>query len=91
LFQRRGSIWRLVLYCDATEEDQEQFLEHGNPATLDPFLTAFAKAIQHMPVLDTFTLRCEVNLFLGDWEVSYYAAGVKTDWNADGGKDTSEV
>jgi hypothetical protein len=44
-----------------------------------------------MPVLDTFTLRCEVNLFLGEWEVSYYAAGVKTDWNADGGKDASEV
>jgi hypothetical protein len=74
-----------------TEENQEQFLEHGNPETLDPFLTAFAKATQQMPVLDTFTLRCEVNPSLGDWEVSYYAAGVKTDWNPDGGEDTSEV
>ncbi|KAF1946510.1 hypothetical protein EJ02DRAFT_367313 [Clathrospora elynae] len=74
------------------EDDDEQFLKHGNPNTMDPFLTAFAKATQQMPVLDTFMLECEIGYGIGFWELSYYAPGVKADWSGDwGDEDTTAV
>jgi hypothetical protein len=61
------------------EDDDEQFLKHGNRNAMDPLLTAFAKATQQMFVLDTFMLECEIGHAVGFWELSYYAPGVKAD------------
>jgi hypothetical protein len=75
-----------------TDDDDEQFRKHGNRSIMDPFLTAFAKATQQMPVLDTFMLESEMGYDVGFWELSYYAPGVKADWSLDWGKeDTAAV
>jgi hypothetical protein len=71
------------------EDDDEQFLRHGNPSTMDPLLTAFAKATQQMPLLETFMLECEMGYDVGFWELSYYAPGVKADWSGDWGEEDS--
>lgn len=74
------------------DEDDTQFNRHGNRNTLDPFLTAFAKATQQMPVLDTFMLECEIGYEAGFFELSYYAPGVKADSTLDwDGEDLTAV
>jgi hypothetical protein len=79
-------------YFVGTPTGEPQFLEHASPNTMDPFLTAFTKATQQMPVLDKFMLECAVGVFVGMWEVSYYAPGVKADWSTEwGDEDTIEV
>jgi hypothetical protein len=40
-------------------EDDDQFLEPGYTKTLDPFLAAFAKALQRIPVLESLMLEYE--------------------------------
>lgn len=62
-----------------TDDDDEQFLKHGNPKTIDLLLIAFAKATQQMPIIDTFMLKCEMGYDVSFWELSYYAPGVKAD------------
>jgi hypothetical protein len=56
------------------------YREHGNVATLNPFLTAFAKAIQKMPALEHFMLETELGYGKGFWEISYYAPGQVAEW-----------
>ncbi|XPS81081.1 hypothetical protein M3J09_013024 [Ascochyta lentis] len=57
----------------------EQFRDHGDAKTLDPFVTAFAKAIQKMPVLEQFLLETELGHDIGYWDISYHAPGIKAD------------
>jgi hypothetical protein len=74
------------------DEEDTQFMQHGNRDTLDPFLIAFAKATQQMPVLESFMLECEIGYEVGFFELSYYAPGVKADWSLDwGDEDTAKV
>ncbi|CAN9361724.1 unnamed protein product [Alternaria alternata] len=74
------------------DEEDTQFMQHGNRDTLDPFLIAFAKATQQMPVLESFMLECEIGYKVGFFELSYYAPGVKADWSLDwGDEDTATV
>ncbi|KAH7095616.1 hypothetical protein FB567DRAFT_34823 [Paraphoma chrysanthemicola] len=68
-------------YVGTPGDNEEQFLEHGNTKTLGPFLTSFAKAVKKMPVLEYFMLECEIGYEYGFWEISYYAPGVKADWD----------
>jgi hypothetical protein len=53
-------------YFDGTPgEIVEQFRDHENAKTLDPFVTAFAKAVQKMPVLEQFLLETELSHDIG--------------------------
>ncbi|CAG8979374.1 hypothetical protein HYALB_00002500 [Hymenoscyphus albidus] len=72
---------------DDADDEYCQFREHGDEATLNPFLTAFSKAIQNMPVLEHFMLECELGHELGYWEVAYYAPGQKAEWGDEGPED----
>lgn len=54
-----------------------QFRDREDAKTLDPFVTAFAKAVQNMPVLEHFLLETELGHDIGYWEISYYAPGIK--------------
>ncbi|KAF2126083.1 carbohydrate-binding module family 50 protein [Dothidotthia symphoricarpi CBS 119687] len=63
----------------STASSDEQFREHGNPKTLDPFLTAFAKAVQRMPVLTHFVLETELGYDTGFWDISYHAPGQRAE------------
>lgn len=76
-------------YFDGTPRDAEdtQFLRHGNTHTLDPLLTAFARATQCMPVLETFMLECDIGHDVGFFEISWYAPGVRADWSLDWGEE----
>ncbi|CAE7028408.1 hypothetical protein PTNB73_01412 [Pyrenophora teres f. teres] len=81
-------------YFDGTPgEIVEQFRDHEDAKTLDPFITAVAKAVQKMPVLEEFLLETELGYGIGYWEVSYYAPGIKADWdeNKDDAKKLFEV
>ncbi|CAG8958231.1 hypothetical protein HYFRA_00000585 [Hymenoscyphus fraxineus] len=71
---------------DADDADDEycQFREHGDEATLNPFLTAFSNAVQNMPVLEQFMLECELGDEAGYWEVAYYAPGQTAEWGDEG-------
>lgn len=73
------------------DEEDTQYIQHGNRDTLDPFLIAFAKATQQMPVLESFMLECEIGHNVGFFELSYYAPGVKADWSLDCDEDTATV
>jgi hypothetical protein len=76
-------------YFVGTLRDKEdtQFMQHGNRDTLDPFLIAFAKATQQMPVLESFMLECEIRYKVRFFELSYYAPSVKADWSLDWGDE----
>ena len=63
-------------------EIDEQFRDHGDAKTLDPFLTAFAKAVERMPVLEQFLLETELGYDKGYWDISYHAPGIKADGDA---------
>jgi hypothetical protein len=53
-------------YFDGTPgEIVEQFRNHEDAKTLDPFVTAFAKAVQKMPVLEQFLLETELGHDIG--------------------------
>jgi hypothetical protein len=67
-------------YFDGTPgEIVEQFRDHEDAKTLDPFVTAFAKAVQKMPVLEQFLLETELGHDIGYWDISYHAPGIKAD------------
>jgi hypothetical protein len=81
-------------YFVGTSRDEEdtQYMQHGNRDTLGPFLIAFAKAMQQMPVLESFMLECEIGYDVGFFELFYYAPSVKADWRLDSGdEDTMTV
>ncbi|PVH92330.1 hypothetical protein DM02DRAFT_663044 [Periconia macrospinosa] len=69
------------------DNDYCQFREHGDEATLNPLLAAFAKAVQKMPALEHFMLECVLGNELGFWEVAYYAPGLFADWGDEGPED----
>lgn len=48
----------MSVYEDGT--DYTNYREHGAPAALNPFLAAFARAVQRMPMLEQFKLDSEV-------------------------------
>ncbi|CAA9960667.1 hypothetical protein PTMSG1_04066 [Pyrenophora teres f. maculata] len=53
-------------YFDGTPgEIVEQFRDHEDAETLDPFVTAVAKAVQKMPVLEEFLLETELGHDIG--------------------------
>ncbi|KAF2999661.1 hypothetical protein E8E13_000653 [Curvularia kusanoi] len=63
-------------YFDGTPGDiVEQFRDHENAKILNPFVTAFAKAVQKMPVLEYFLLETELGYDTGYWDISYHAPG----------------
>ncbi|KAJ8105217.1 hypothetical protein OPT61_g10313 [Boeremia exigua] len=67
-------------YFDGTpDESEEQFREHPRARTLNPFLTAFAKAVHKMPVLEHFRLETELGYDTGFWDISYHAPGLKAE------------
>jgi hypothetical protein len=68
-------------------EDDDQFVEHGNTTTLEPFLAVFAKALQRMPVFEHFLLKCELDHLMGFWETSYYTPGIKAKWGDENGME----
>ncbi|KAH6629734.1 hypothetical protein C7974DRAFT_472456 [Boeremia exigua] len=77
-------------YFDGTPgEIVEQFRDHEDAKTLDPFLTAFAKAVQMMPVLEQFLLQTELGYDIGYWSISYHAPGIKAD--GDENEDDAKV
>jgi hypothetical protein len=65
---------------DGRDSAYYNYREHGNARTLNPFLTAFAKAVQKMPVLEHFMLETELGYGKGFWEISYYAPGQVAEW-----------
>ena len=72
-------------YFDGTPgEIAEQFRDHEDAKTLDPFVTAFAKAVQKMPVLEQFLLETELGHDIGYWDISYHAPGIKADGDENG-------
>lgn len=63
-------------YFVGTDADSDpEFRQHGNPETLDPFLASFAKALQHMPILESFLLESNLGDDKGFWEISFHAPG----------------
>ncbi|KAF2856400.1 hypothetical protein T440DRAFT_439430 [Plenodomus tracheiphilus IPT5] len=62
------------------EESEEQFRQHGDAKMLNPFIAAFARAVQEMPALEHFRLETELGYDIGFWEISYYAPGLKAEW-----------
>ncbi|KAL1794556.1 hypothetical protein ACET3X_006372 [Alternaria dauci] len=70
-------------------EEDTQYMRHVNQDTLGPFLIAFAKATQQIPVLESFTLECEIGYNFGFFDISYYVPGVKADWSLDWGDEDS--
>ena len=56
---------------------------------MDPLLTAFAKAVERMPVLEQFLLETELGYDKGYWDISYHAPGIKADGDAN--KDDAKV
>jgi hypothetical protein len=77
-------------YFDGTPgEIVEQYRDHGDAKTLDPFLTAFAKAVERMPVLEQFLLETQLGYDRHYWDISYHAPGIKADGDAN--KDDSKV
>ncbi|KAH9866827.1 hypothetical protein J1614_008520 [Plenodomus biglobosus] len=77
-------------YFDGTPgEIVEQFRDHEDAKTLDPFVTAFAKAVQKMPVLEQFLLQTELGHDIGYWDISYHAPGIKAD--GDENEDDAKV
>ncbi|PZC88980.1 hypothetical protein A1F95_10613 [Pyrenophora tritici-repentis] len=69
-------------YFDGTPgEIVEQFRDHEDAKILDPLVTAFAKAVQKMPLLEQFLLETELGHDIGYWDISYHAPGIKADWD----------
>lgn len=67
-------------YFDGTPgEIEEQFRHHADARTLGPFVTAFARAVQNMPVLEHFLIETELGYDTGYWDISYHAPGIQAD------------
>jgi hypothetical protein len=56
------------------------YREHGDPATINELLTALAKAVQKMPVLEHFILTSKLANEKGSFHISYYAPGQLAEW-----------
>jgi hypothetical protein len=72
---------------DEREYSWADFRQHPDPATFDPFLGAFAKAVAHMPVLESFMLTSEMVGKTGRLHISYHAPGQKTEWGDEEAQD----
>jgi hypothetical protein len=60
----------------------EEFRDHEDAQTLVPFVTALAKAVERMPVLEQFLLETELGREIGYWDISYHAPGIKAEGDA---------
>jgi len=69
-------------------ESDPAFRQHGNPETLDPFLASFAKALDHMPLLEHFLLESNLGDDKGYWEISFHAPGREAE---QGDQDENDV
>ncbi|KAF2819069.1 hypothetical protein CC86DRAFT_150510 [Ophiobolus disseminans] len=59
--------------------DYTNYREHADPITFGPFIAAFSKAVQNMPVLDHFSLTSELGNQKGCFYISFYAPGRPSD------------
>jgi hypothetical protein len=65
---------------DEREYSYRDFQKHPDPETFDPFLGAFARAVAHMPVLESFMLTSELAGETGRLHISYHAPGKMAQW-----------
>jgi hypothetical protein len=86
-----GSISGCDDDCDATCESSHEFTEYRDepdPVTFDPFLAAFAKAVQNMPVLEYFMLTSELAPSKGKFCIWYHAPGRTAKWGDEDAVDS---
>ncbi|KAI0569894.1 hypothetical protein Alg130_11446 [Pyrenophora tritici-repentis] len=62
------------------EYSYRDFRQHAGPETFDAFLSAFAKAVAQMPVLEFFMLTSELVGETGKLHISYHAPGQRAEW-----------
>jgi hypothetical protein len=72
--------------CDP-DTDYTNYRDDADPTTFDPFLAAFAKAVQNMPVLGYFMLTSELGNSKGKFHIPYHAPGRDAEWGDEGAKD----
>jgi hypothetical protein len=72
--------------CDP-DTNYTYYRDDANPNTFDPFLVAFAKAVQNMPVLEHFMLTSELGHGKGKLHNSYNAPGRVADWGDEDATD----
>jgi hypothetical protein len=62
---------------------------HPDPQNFHPFVTAFAKAVAKMPVLEYFMLLSEPEEDTGAFCISYHAPGEEAQWFCEGPEDVA--
>jgi hypothetical protein len=72
----------------SSDSNYTNYREHGDPATISQLLTALAKAVEMMPVLEHFMLTSELGKHKGRFHISYYAPGRLAEW---GDKDENDL
>jgi hypothetical protein len=70
----------IVGSIDTREFSWADFRQHSDPETFDPFLGALAKAVDQMPVLESFVLTSDMAGKTGRLHISYYAPGQRAEW-----------
>ncbi|KAI4644396.1 hypothetical protein J4E93_006297 [Alternaria ventricosa] len=77
----------IVGSVDTRDFSWQDFRQHPDPETFDPFLGALAKAVAHMPVLESFMLTSEMTGQTKRLHISYHAPGQKAEWGDEGPED----
>jgi hypothetical protein len=74
--------------CEFWYESRD-YRDEPDPVTFDPFLAAFAKAVQKMPVLEYFMLTSELAPSKDKFCISYHAPGRTAEWGDEDAVDSS--
>jgi hypothetical protein len=72
---------------DERDYSYRDFRRHPDPETFNPFLGAFARAVAHMPVLESFMLTSELAGKTGKLHISYHAPGKRAQWGDEDAED----